>query len=177
MLVRLFRFNLYLLVVALLVFGSGCASEQHKKKRAAATLSLHLEVSRFETHGTQTISVPREHPIQLTVLMECFLTEADVVEAKLIENPGGFAISMRFDTRGKWLLEQYSAPNVGRHLAIRVQYGDKLEQERWLAAPTLLHRISDGIITFTPDCTREEAERIVLGLNNVAKKVHDKSEF
>jgi hypothetical protein len=31
-------------------------------------------------------------------------------------------------------------------------------------------RISDGVLVFTPDASREEADRIVLGLNNVAKE-------
>jgi hypothetical protein len=26
-------------------------------------------------------------------------------------------------------------------------------------------------LSFTPDCTREEADRLVLGLNNVAKNI------
>ena len=42
---------------------------------------------------------------------------------------------------------------------------------RWLAAPILQQRIRDGLLVFTPDATREEAERIVRGLKNVAKTV------
>jgi hypothetical protein len=30
------------------------------------------------------------------------------------------------------------------------------------------------VLTFTPDASREETEQIVLGLNNVAKKVREK---
>ena len=40
----------------------------------------------------------------------------------------------------------------------------------WLAAPMTNKRISDGVLVFTPDASREEADRIVLGLNNVAKE-------
>jgi hypothetical protein len=32
-------------------------------------------------------------------------------------------------------------------------------------------RITDGVLVFTPDTTREEAENIALGLNNVAKSL------
>jgi hypothetical protein len=47
-----------------------------------------------------------------------------------------------------------------------------LKDCRWLAAPVISHRIGDGVLVFTPDATREEAEEIALGLNNVAKKTH-----
>jgi hypothetical protein len=36
-------------------------------------------------------------------------------------------------------------------------------------------RILDGTLTFTPDATREETERIVRGLNNVAIRAGNKS--
>jgi hypothetical protein len=32
-------------------------------------------------------------------------------------------------------------------------------------------RISNGLFAFTPDTTREEADRIARGLNNVAEQV------
>jgi hypothetical protein len=40
---------------------------------------------------------------------------------------------------------------------------------RWVAAPTMTERIADGRLVFAPDATREEAERIVHGLNRVAE--------
>jgi hypothetical protein len=42
---------------------------------------------------------------------------------------------------------------------------------RWLAAPRITGRIADGRLEFTPDATRDEAERIVHGLNRVAELV------
>jgi len=41
---------------------------------------------------------------------------------------------------------------------------------RWLAVPSITQRINDGVLTFTPDCSREEADELVAGLNVVAKK-------
>ena len=69
------------------------------------------------------------------------------------------------------MLEQYSAANPGKHFAIFGQWGEKLADGRWLAAPLITHRIADGMLSFTPDMSREEADRLVLGLNNVAKKI------
>jgi preprotein translocase subunit SecD len=113
----------------------------------------------------------------LFVEREAFLTEAFVSEAKVISVMDGFSLTLQFDRRGSLLLEQYSAGNRGRHFAVRVRFGKNLDQTRWLAAPIIASRISNGVLTFTPDATREEADQIVLGLNNIAKKVRDKSSW
>jgi hypothetical protein len=44
-------------------------------------------------------------------------------------------------------------------------------ENRFLGAPLITKRITDGVFVFTPDATREEAERIVAGLNNVIAKL------
>jgi hypothetical protein len=67
-------------------------------------------------------------------------------------------------------LEQFTAANPGRHLAIFGQWGDKLSAGRWLAAPLISRRITKGTIIFTPDASREEALKLVTGLSNIAKK-------
>ena len=46
---------------------------------------------------------------------------------------------------------------------------------RWLAAPMITRPIENGVIAFTPDCTREEADIFVLGLNNVAIKLENQA--
>ena len=74
-------------------------------------------------------------------------------------------MSIQFDHQGTLLLEQYSTLNRGRKFAIFTQFGDKLKESRWLAAPIISRRITDGLLMFTPDATREEAEQIARGLN------------
>ena len=100
------------------------------------------------------------------------MTEVNIVAARVFDTPGGFAIEVRFDETASWILEQYSAANSGRHFVIFGQWGDKLANGRWLAAPTITRRIGNGVLAFTADVSREEADRLVLGLNNVAKKIH-----
>ena len=96
-------------------------------------------------------------------------------QAKVIDVPGGYELSVQFDTEGAWLLEQYAAASRGQHIAIFSQFADppdyKLNKGRWLAAPKITAHISNGWLIFVPDATREEAERIATGLNNVAKKL------
>jgi hypothetical protein len=48
----------------------------------------------------------------------------------------------------------------------------KNHQCRWLAAPLISHRIANGVLAFTPDCSREEADQLVQGLNEASKEAH-----
>jgi preprotein translocase subunit SecD len=117
----------------------------------------------------------RSDPVSVTIDQEPILTEANVVAAKVFDAHGGFAIEIRFDETASWILEQYSAVNSGRHFAIFGQWGNKLINGRWLAAPTITRRIDNGVLAFTADISREEADQFVLGLNNVAKKINKNS--
>ena len=163
------QFNVYFALIAALSLLCGC--ETDKDKNAQSRRLAHPHRNRADNTGsTQTISVLRSDPVVVTIAKEAVLTEANIVAAKVIEAPGGYAIEIQFDENGSWTLEQYSATNPGRHFVIFGQWGDKLSDGRWLAAPLITHRIGNGILSFTPDMSREEAEQLVLGLNNVAKK-------
>jgi hypothetical protein len=50
-----------------------------------------------------------------------------------------------------------------------------LEKKRWLGAPFIGSSITRGVLIFTPNATRAEAEQVVEGLNNVAKKFKKKN--
>ena len=89
----------------------------------------------------------------------------------MIDVVGGFALRIQFDLDGTVLLEEYTVENRGRKMAIFSQFGAQIKDYRWLAAPVISHRITDGVLIFTPDATREEADEIAIGLNHVAKKV------
>jgi hypothetical protein len=171
------RFNLYLLLPLLataLVFCA-CKSTEGKEKKILSTFRVHLEAKKDPMGRTDTADVYRQSPIQFTVEKAPFLTEASVKEAKVIDVTGGFALEIQFDRQGTWLLEQYTSANRTKHLLVSSQFvepgEEKLSKGRWLAAPQINNHISDGLLIFTPDATREEAARIALGLNHVAKKL------
>jgi preprotein translocase subunit SecD len=109
--------------------------------------------------------------VLITIAKDPVLSEASIVVARVIDARGGFAIQIQFDESSALMLEQYSAANPGKHFSIYGQWGEKLVNGRWLAAPLITHRIANGILSFTPDMSREEADRLVLGLNNVARKI------
>ena len=150
----------------------GCQTEKKKEKKEVSALRVHLQTSPGPEGSTQTVSVLRTDPVSVTIGHDPVLTEANVIVARVIDTPGGFAVEIKFDESATLMLEQYSAANPGRHFVIFGQWGEKLEDGRWLAAPLITHRISNGVLSFTPDMTREQANRLVLGLNNVAAKIH-----
>jgi len=160
------RFNLYLALAAALALLCGCQIFRQKGPQGA--LRVHIQTAPNSLGTSQTISVMRSDPVLVTISRNPILTEANLVAARVINTPGGFAIEIQFDENGAWMLEQYSAANPGGHFAIFGQWGDKLANGRWLAAPLITHRIANGILAFTPDASREEADQLVLGLNHVA---------
>jgi preprotein translocase subunit SecD len=166
------RFNLYLALLMVLALACGCQTEKKKQKETLAALRVHLQANSNEAGATDTISVGRDAPVSVTVNHDPILSEANILAARIIDTPGGFAVEVKFDESASLMLEQYSAANPGRHFVIFGQWGTKLVNGRWLAAPLITHRISGGELAFTADMSRAEADQLVLGLNNVAAKVH-----
>jgi len=135
-------------------------------------LRVHIEVSPDPTGSSENVSVLRSDPVLVTIKREPILTEANIVSAKVIDARGGFALEIKFDENGTWLLEQYSAANPGNHFVIFGQWSEKAVDSRWLADPLISQRISNGTLAFTPDCEREEADQLVRGLTEAAKEAH-----
>jgi len=158
---RLARFNTYLAVTLTLVVGCQFGS----KKKEATQMRLFIEANPDGTDRNGPVTIGRTDPFIINVENQSFLDEGSIAKAWVVDALGGFQIMLQFDRRGTWLLEQYTVANRGRRIAIVAHFGPK----RWLAAPVITNRISDGLLVFTPDATREEAERIVRGLNKVAE--------
>lgn len=165
------RFNLYLLLLGTLALAAaGCKTNDADKQ--VASLRIYLENRAQVTGSGQTVSVLRSAPVLVTINSEPALTEANIIAARLLQTPDqGYAIEVRFDEAGTLMLEQYTAANVGRHLVIFSQWSDNTADSRWLAAPLISHRIPNGILAFTPDASEAVAQKIVTGLNNMAKKI------
>ena len=170
MLIRFNRFNTYLLAGLLALLAGGCTTppkEEKKDKKVESTMRLHLEVNPHPAAQTLRVTVGRSDPVAITVESEPFLTEMHVDKASVLDMLGGFSIVIQFDSDGAILLEQYTGAYNGRRMAIAAEFG----QSRWIAAPVIRKRLADGQLVFTPDLTREEAERFVRGLNRVAELV------
>jgi hypothetical protein len=161
------RFNLFL---AFLALAWVCGCQTSKKDKETSALRIHIESTSRSTGATETVSVLRSDPLLVTIYKEPILSEANLVEAKVIDARGGFGIQLQFDESSGLVLEQYSAANPGKHFAIFGQWSEKTTDSRWLAAPLITRRVTEGRFSFTPDLSRTNADRLVLGLNNVAKK-------
>jgi hypothetical protein len=164
------RFNLYLLLALAAVMAGGCRTHKNDKAKQLATLRVHLESAAEGLSRALTVPIYRASPVDIRVEEEPFLTEAHVAGARVVDVLGGFDLQIQLDRQGTWLLQEYSASNPGKHYAIFSQFGQKGKAARWLAAPQFSKIMSDGMIQFTPDATREEADEIALGLNNIARK-------
>jgi preprotein translocase subunit SecD len=168
-------FNLYLLATALGLLGAGCQTGSlgslfHHKNKHMAALRIHLESEATAAGVNKNITIMRSQPVMLNISTEPILTEADVLGARLIDSYGSFAVEVTFEETSGWKLEQYSAANPGKHLAIFGQWSDKLADGRWLAAPLITRRLAGNVLVFTPDASREEAEKLVAGLNLIGKE-------
>jgi hypothetical protein len=176
MMIRWLRFNIYLVVAlaAALSFCCGCHSPEGQRKKVGSTMRFYMEVSKSDPRAGEPVPVYREHPVMIRVEKAPFLGEGNIKSARVIDIVGGFALSIEFDKEGGWLFEQYTTSNKGRRVAVFSRWMTppemKLNQGRWLAAPKLTSGVSDAVFTFTPDATRDEAELIAQGLNNLARK-------
>jgi preprotein translocase subunit SecD len=172
-------FNIYLLLSFALAAGSGCRTGKggsHRKE--IATLRVHIEVVAQSMDFSTSVPIYRQKPTMVTVDKSPFLTEVNVSEARVVDVAGGFDLQIKLERQGSWLFEQYTTVNPGKHIAIFSAFQHQGKKEaRWLAAPIIRQRISSGVLSFTPDATREEAEEIASGLNNVAKKNKEDSKW
>ncbi|HEU6449435.1 MAG TPA: hypothetical protein VFV23_13465 [Verrucomicrobiae bacterium] len=163
-------FNYYFALAAALTLLCGCQTD--KSKSSVGILRIHMETPADNFGITQTVSVMRDDPVKVSIAKEPVFSEANLLAARLMETPGGYAIELKFDEQSALMLEQYSASNVGRHFVIFAQWSDKAADGRWIAAPLISHHIADGVLAFTPDMSREEAEQLATNLNKVAKDNH-----
>jgi len=171
MMINFARFNIYLCCALGVLLFMGCQTAEKKKQKEkdkeVTTIELHMEENTDGTSGNEPVSIGRDGSFQVNVDKTPFVNSANLVEAKVVEESGGFVIECKFDWTGSTLLESMTSSNPGKRIAVFCMFG----KDRWLAAPVIKKRISNGTFRFTPDATREEADRIVRGLNNMTKKL------
>ena len=97
-------------------------------------------------------------------------------QAEVITSPHGVhAIQMKFNTRGKRLLEDITAARVGRRFFLMAWYKHKPEDKeikpRCIGVKYIEKPNSTGQFVFLPDTSEEEAKRLTSGFNSAAKKI------
>ena len=171
MMIKFVRFNIYLCVAISLLLATGCQTQ--RKKKDLTTIELHLEVNRDGGEDNAVVPVLRDHPMMVNVDQTAFVDGVDLVEASLVDDMGGFKLRLKFNWRGTQLLNSITSANPGKRIAVNCNFGES----RWLGAPLIRKPLTDGVLTFTPDASREEVEKIVKGLNNVVAEMKKKDKF
>jgi hypothetical protein len=175
------RINMIFTLMACLCLGcntskTSAPNEKEKDASKQATLMrFHIEANPDPTGRTIDAPIYRARPVHLTVQREPVLDEGFMEKVELVDadEMGGHALKITFDKLGTRRLDALTVEHRSQHLAVHAQW----TENRWLAAPVLNKRISNGELIFTPDATREETERIVRGLSNVVKRLHQKYTF
>ncbi len=177
MTIQLTRFNLFLGLLLAGALGWGCQTDPNQKKAPKTgynLLRLHLEVNPDGTDKSSPVTVGQLSPFPVNVQKVAFVDETHLARASVVDDDlGGFKMRIQFNRQGSWLLEQYTLSSKGKRLAVFAQ----LDTVRWLAAPIITKSVSDGVLTFTPDATREEAEKLAVGLNKTVKKLRGHNTF
>lgn len=173
--------NTFFCWAGLLVLAAGCATTPAEKqaKQEAKEMSvvrLFTEV-RDESMAGSKASLPRSNPMEIKIDKEPFADERDVARAAVVNAVGGFAIRLELTSHGRMTLEQASVTHAGLRLVAFGQWSLNKEEsvQRWLAAPVMKTALRAGVVVFTPDLSREEADRFVRGLNNVAIKLENQA--
>jgi preprotein translocase subunit SecD len=171
---RVRQFNAYLLLTLLVGGLIGCSTGGSHKKQLSS-LRIFLEANTDDPASTDAAKIGRSSPVTVHVEKEPFLTEAHVKEAKVLDTEGGFVLQIKFGKIGGQLLEQYTTANRGKRFAVYSRFFvpglNRLNDGRWLAAPKILKHMGDGLFTFTPDATRDEAIAIARGLTDIGRKL------
>lgn len=169
-------FNFYL-TAALGLLLAGCASTKDPNDKLSTLLRVHLEAQPHQVIPVRKIIVYRDDPLAVEVESLYLITDENVISARVVDVRGTTALEIKFDRWAIPLLEHNSSSFQGRRLAIEAQWGVEQGYTRWLAAPRMSQRITDGTITFEPDATLEECYEIVTGLNNNVRKVKKQLEW
>ena len=162
--VPLSRFNIILAL--LLVLPAGCKTTEEKKQAKEATfLRFHVETNVDGTPHNARVPIYRADPILVGVTRNAELDEGFMDKAELVtvDEFGNLALKITFNEQGAKRLDYLTSTYKGRRLAVNARW----TETRWLAAPLITKRITNGVFIFTPDASREECERIISGLKNV----------
>ncbi len=156
--------------LSLLLFAGCKTAEQKKKDKEATEISVYLEATTAASDKVRVVQVGRNYPAKIVVIPDAVIDTRDLAAASVVQvdEVEGFGIMLQFDKHGTLMLDNITSESKGLRLVFLARYDLEV---RWLAAPRLTKRIANGKIVFTPDCNREEADRIVRGLANQIKEM------
>jgi hypothetical protein len=149
-------------IIAVISLALGCAMWRDWQ-RPKTTLAIHMQVTEnMPTLRTMPVIV-EQPPREFIVSSFPVVTHRDVRSAALEETPGGNALRLNFDERGKFRLDAETTANRGRHLVVLIN-------QKPVVANLITDRITNGTYLVEANIPDEELERIVNDLNKEAAK-------
>lgn len=167
-------FNIYFALAAACSLGLIACQSGTDDKKKFSTLRVHIETHDDPSGRSKVVPVYRKNPVKIPIDPSPIVDERHLAAASLEENWAGYHIKLEFNRRGTLLLGNMTATHVGKRLVIFSQFD---ETDRWLAAPVIRTRNSEGVLTFSPDANKQETQRIVDGLQNVVEEIEKKTRF
>ncbi len=156
-----------------LLTAAGCTSgPDRKSKKEESVVQLFMEAEADIGDQTAVIQVVRSAPVPVRIYKRPFLDSSELVDAAVVDVVGGFVVQLQFTAHGALVLEQVSTAHRGSRIAVFGMFPGG----RWLAAPVVANRITNGVFVFTPDATREEAERLVRGVEQHGDSIGQQTE-
>ncbi len=144
--------------------------EKEDKKKFSIT-KFFLETPRGSQTFVQEVEVYRAYPEKISIGTREFLDDRDFKDVSIVDTEdGSFKIEFVLNSDGSSILQDVTTRYRGRRMVIFSNFGDP----RYLGAPKIERTISDGIVQITPDASREEAERFVLGMKNTIRQLKRK---
>lgn len=144
--------------------------EKEDKKKYSIT-KFFLETPRGSQTFVQEVEIYRAYPEKISIGTREFLDDRDFRDVSLVDTEdGSFKIEFVLNSDGSSILQDITTRYRGRRMVIFTNFGDP----RYMGAPKIERTISDGIVQITPDASREEAERFVLGMKNTIRKLKRK---
>jgi len=185
---RFVRFNSFLTAALVLSLVAGCRTKpdeadkkdqkDKKEKKEATVIELHMEADLDGTSDNLPVTVGNDATIRVNVEKHPFLDGGDLDRADVVvDTDGSFAIRLKFKRRGMELLDTMTSFYPGKRVAVFCRFGAGLEHNRYIAAPVMRRPISNGVFTFAPSTSREDADRIVRGLNSIAEQIKKDDTF
>ena len=145
--------------------------EKENKKKYSIT-KFFLETPQGSQTVVQEVEVYRAYPEKVYIGTREFLDDRDFKEVNVVDSPDGtFQIEFVLNSDGASILQNITTRYRGRRMIVFANFGDP----RYLGAPKIDRTITDGIVRITPDASREEAERFVLGMKNTIHELKRKN--
>jgi len=121
-------FNIYF-ALGCLVLAGGCSAYRDVKeavhpKKEKSTIRLYLE-GQGSDKAISTPVLVTSNKFPYIIENEPFLTEADLANASIVNDPGGdggFSIKLQFTDHGALVLDMYTASNKGKHIIVLSQF-------------------------------------------------------